>query len=234
MIDIIIPVYNEGKSIVNLIERIKVINLKKVISICYDDENDSTLKHIKNLEKIRLVKNKSIGPTQAILEGIRTSKSDVILIYMADDFDNILLIEKMYYKILEGYDLIIPSRFIKGGEFNSSNYLKKNITKIGSFLINNISGIPVRDSTNAFKMFKVDILNDIKLKSKIGFTFAIELTVKAHLNKNKIFEIASKWNELPNRKSNFKIFKWIPFYFYWFLYAFIHNRILKIFIFFYK
>ena len=127
MIDIIIPVYNEGKNIINLIEKINVINLKKVITICYDDENDSTLEHIKHLKKIRLVKNQSVGPTEAILEGIRTSKSDIILIYMADDFDNILLIEKMYYKILEGYDLIIPSRFIKGGEFNSYNYLKKNL-----------------------------------------------------------------------------------------------------------
>jgi glycosyltransferase involved in cell wall biosynthesis len=234
MIDIIIPVYNEGKNIIKLIEKINLINLQKIISICYDNENDTTLKHIENLDNIRLVKNKSVGPTKDILEGIKTSKSKIILIYMADDFDNILIIEEMYYKILQGYDLIIPSRFIEGGEFNSSNYLKKTITKIGSFLINNISGIPFRDSTNAFKMFKVDILDQIKLKSKIGFTFAIELTVKAHLNNYKILEIPSKWNELPNRKSNFKIFKWIPFYFYWFLFAFVQNRILKFINFFHK
>ena len=227
MIDIIIPVYNEGKLIVNLLDRLNNINLNKKISICYDSETDTTLKYISNLNNIRLVKNKSTGPTEAILEGIRTSDCDIILVYMADDYDNISLIENMYKEILNGYDLIIPSRFIKGGTFNSSNYIKKIVTKIGSILIKNISGIPYKDSTNAFKMFKINIFEKIKLKSTIGFTFAIELTVKAYLEDYKILEMPAKWSELPNRKSNFKIFKWIPFYFYWFLFAFIKNRIIK-------
>ena len=53
---------------------------------------------------------------------------------------------------------------------------------IFTFLMYFICGIPYRDCTNAFKMFNKEILNKIKLKSKIGFTFALELTIKAHLN----------------------------------------------------
>ena len=67
-------------------------------------------------------------------------------------------------------------------------------------MIHNICGIPFKDCTNAFKMFRRDILNKVELNSKIGFTFAIELTIKSYINGFKIIEIPSTWKELPNRK----------------------------------
>ena len=93
------------------------------------------------------------------------------------------------------------------------------ITNFGSFLMYFICGIPYRDCTNAFKMFNRKILDKIILESKVGFTFALELTVKAHLNNCKIREIPCTWKELPNRKSNFKVFRWLPYYVYWVFYA---------------
>ncbi len=228
MIDIIIPVYNEGKNILPLLEKLNTLKLEYTISICYDSDSDKTLKYIKNTDKIRKVKNPSKGPASAIIEGILTTKSNVVVIYMADDLDNVKLIEKMYSEILKGYDLVIPSRFIKGGEFNNKVFYKKIITILGSYLVNKISGIPFKDTTNAFKMFKIEILKNIEIKSKKGFSFALELTIKSYLNKNKILEIPAVWNELPNRKSNFKILRWMPYYFYWFIYAFLKNRVLRI------
>ena len=118
---------------------------------------------------------------------------------------------------------MIPSRYVRNGEFLNAKLYKKIITDIGSYLINNICGIPFKDCTNAFKMFRRDILNKIELNSKIGFTFAIELTIKSYINGFKIIEIPSTWKELPNRKSNFKVFRWLPYYIYWLIYALIFN-----------
>ena len=68
---------------------------------------------------------------------------------------------------------------------------------------------------------------EIKLNSTTGFTFALELTVKSYLSNFKIVEIPSIWIEATNRKSNFKIIKWIPYYIYWLSYSILKNLISK-------
>ena len=125
----------------------------------------------------------------------------------------------MIKKIENGYDLVIPSRFIEGGKFIGGQFLKKLVTYTGSFLVNRIAGIPFKDCTNAFKMFNKKTKNIIKLDSTKGFTFALELTIKAFFSGLKICELPSIWKNPNYKKSNFKMIQWIPYYFYWFLYS---------------
>ena len=142
---------------------------------------------------------------------------------MADDFENIKLINPMLSLIDEGNDLVIPTRFIPGGNMIGAAKIKEAITRVGSFLLYYLARIPFKDCTNAFKMFSSDLKDKIKFESTTGFTFALELTVKSYLLKSKIIEIPSTWIEIKNRKSNFKIYKWLPFYIYWLLYSMFKN-----------
>ena len=100
---------------------------------------------------------------------------------------------------------------------------KEIVTRIGSYLIYYIARIPFKDCTNAFKMFSKNLKDMIKFESTTGFTFALELTVKSYLLNLKIKEIPSSWIEIKNRKSNFKVYKWLPYYIYWLTYAIIRN-----------
>jgi len=227
-LDIIIPVYNEDENIVRLLKALEdeiVCNFR--VLICYDSESDKTLKYVKNKniinKEILLIKNPKQGPNSAIIEGINSSKAEIILIYMADDFNNIKLINNMINLIERGNELIIPSRFIAGGKMLGANKIKKMITIVGSYLIYYFARIPFKDCTNAFKMFSANLKDKIKLDSTTGFTFAMELTTKSYLLNLKIIEIPSVWIEKKNRKSNFKIFKWLPYYIYWLIYSMIKN-----------
>ena len=227
-LDIIIPVYNEDENIVRLLKVLEdeiVCNFR--VLICYDSESDKTLKYLKNSnvinKEILLIKNPKQGPNSAIIEGINSSKAEIILIYMADDFDNIKLINNMINLIERGNELIIPSRFIAGGKMLGAKKIKKMITIAGSYLIYYLARIPFKDCTNAFKMFSASLKDKIKLDSTTGFTFAMELTTKSYLSNLKIIEIPSIWIENKNRKSNFKIFKWLPYYIYWLMYSMIKN-----------
>ena len=227
-LDIIIPVYNEDENIVRLLKALEdeiVCNFR--VLICYDSESDKTLKYVKNKniinKEILLIKNPKQGPNSAIIEGINSSKAEIILIYMADDFNNIKLINNMINLIERGNELIIPSRFIAGGKMLGANKIKKMITIVGSYLIYYFARIPFKDCTNAFKMFSANLKDKIKLDSTTGFTFAMELTTKSYLLNLKIIEIPSVWIETKNRKSNFKIFKWLPYYIYWLIYSMIKN-----------
>ena len=227
-LDIIIPVYNEDENIVRLLKALEdeiVCNFR--VLICYDSESDKTLKYVKNKniinKEILLIKNPKQGPNSAIIAGINSSKAEIILIYMADDFDNIKLINNMINLIERGNELIIPSRFITGGKMLGAKKIKKMITIVGSYLIYYFARIPFKDCTNAFKMFSANLKDKIKLDSTTGFTFAMELTTKSYLLNLKIIEIPSVWIENKNRKSNFKIFKWLPYYIYWLMYSMIKN-----------
>ena len=232
-LDIIIPVYNEDENIVRLLKTLEdeiVCNFR--VLICYDSESDKTLKYVKNTniinKEILLIKNPNQGPNSAIIEGINSSKADIILIYMADDFENVKLINSMVNLIEQGNELVIPSRFIQGGKMLGAKKIKKMITIIGSYLIHYLGRIPFKDCTNAFKMFSASLKNKIKLDSTTGFTFALELTTKSYLLDLKIIEIPSIWIEIRNRKSNFKIFKWLPYYIYWLLFSIVKNYTLRI------
>ena len=227
-LDIIIPVYNEDENIVRLLKALEdeiVCNFR--VLICYDSESDKTLKYVKNKniinKEILLIKNPKQGPNSAIIAGINSSEAEIILIYMADDFNNIKLINNMINLIERGNELIIPSRFITGGKMLGAKKIKKMITIVGSYLIYYFARIPFKDCTNAFKMFSANLKDKIKLDSTTGFTFAMELTTKSYLLNLKIIEIPSVWIETKNRKSNFKIFKWLPYYIYWLIYSMIKN-----------
>ena len=108
-LDIIIPVYNEDKNIVQLLKALEdevICNFR--VLICYDSDSDKTLKYVKDIniinKEILLIKNPKQGPNSAIIEGINSSKAEIILIYMADDFENVKLINTMINLIEGGND----------------------------------------------------------------------------------------------------------------------------------
>ena len=225
-LDIIIPVYNEDENITRLLKALEdevVCNFR--VLICYDSETDKTLEHFKNTnvisKEILLIKNPKQGPNSAIIEGIKLSNAEIILIYMADDFENIKLINNMINLIIRGNDLVIPSRFISGGKMIGNKKIKKILSTFGAYLMYYLVRIPFKDCTNAFKMFSKNLKEKIKFESTKGFTFALELTTKSYLLNLKIIEIPSIWVEVKNRKSNFKLLKWLPYYIYWLIYSLI-------------
>ena len=232
-LDIIIPVYNEDENIVRLLQSLEnEITCNFRVLICYDSDTDTTLKYIKDNKIIKsevlLIRNPRKGPNSAIIEGINSSNAEIILVYMADDFENIKLINQMINLVEQGNDLVIPSRFMLGGKMIGAAKIKEFVTRIGSYLIYHLARIPFKDCTNAFKMFSASLKDKIEFDSTTGFTFALELVAKSYFLKLKIVEIPSTWIEIGNRKSNFKMLKWIPYYIYWLLYSTVKNYTLKI------
>lgn len=223
--DIIIPVYNEN-NIIRLIEYLE--NSAKNIStiyICYDYEEDTSLHAIKkskysNSKKILLVKNFSKGPCEAIKSGIYYSKAQSIVVYPADDFNNGLLLDKMFGLYLDGYDVICPSRFMQGGLIKNCPFLKLFIVRIVSFTLFYFSKIKTKDPTNGFRMFSRRLLNNVPIESKEGFAYSIELLIKAQKQNFKVIEIPSIWIERKDRKSSFKLIRWSIAYIKWYFSAF--------------
>jgi len=222
-IDILIPVFNEGDTVVKTLKNIiSVVKYDYKIFICYDFDEDNTLRSVKknfpNNSKINFIKNFSQGFNNALISGFRSSRAEAILVFMADDHINHNLINLCYEKYKEGYQLVCPSRFIKGGKMIGNPFLKAVLTRIVSFFLFNFTSFPIKDSTNSFRLFPRKLIEDVEIESKKGFTLSLELTAKAHRLGYKIVEIPTTWMEREKGKSRFKLFSFILPYTRWLFY----------------
>ena len=222
-LDILIPVFNEDKIIIETIQNIfSVIKNNFKILICYDYDEDPTLKIIKenfaNDNRIKFVKNFSKGFNNALISGFKDSKAEAILVFMADDHTNHGMINSCYSKFKEGYHVVCPSRFIKGGKMVGNPLLKSLLTKMASFFLFNFTTFPIKDPTNSFRLFSRELINKVKIESGKGFTLSLELTAKAHRLGYKIIEIPATWIERDTGKSRFKLFTFILPYTKWLFY----------------
>ena len=222
-IDIIIPVFNEGSAIVEVIELLeKKVKTKFRILICYDFEEDNTLEAINKTKRhtvIEFVKNTGIGPCDAVKSGFNASNSECVIVYPGDDISNQKIIDSMYRKYINGADVVVASRFIPGGSMIGCPLIKSILVRAASFSLFMLSSIPVRDASNGFRLFSRKILDSINIQSTHGFTYSLEILVKCNRLGWTIGEVPAEWIERKEGKSNFKVFFWLKMYLKWYFYG---------------
>ena len=221
-LDIIIPVFNEEK--ISYLFELLENNVRTPfrVLLCFDSYKDKTLNcyHSEDYSfDIDLVLNKGKGVHSAILTGFDVSKADALLVYPADDLINTKIIDKMYGYFLKGNHVVVASRFIKGGSMRNCPFPKNLLVRLGSFSLFLLSCIPVMDASNGFRLFSKKLIDHVHIESKKGFTYSIELLVKARRLNFLIAEIPAQWEERSNGKSNFKLVSWISEYLKWYFYG---------------
>lgn len=223
-LDIVIPVYNEGRNIVSALEAIKrEVKTPFRIFICYDFDEDDTLAAIHNYPaesmNIVLIKNPNRGPHAAVRAGLSASTAPAVLVYMADDDYNAGIIDAMVEKFRDGFDVVAAARFIPGGCMVGCSWHKTVITRLGTFALHRLARLPLHDNTNAFRLFSRRLLDTVEIESQHGFTFSIELLAKAVRLGWPVAEVAAQWFERDDKPSRFRVVAWIPHYLKWLAYA---------------
>ena len=223
-LEIVIPIYNEGKNILKLFELFETsVKTKFRILLCYDLDSDDIFSFKNEFERFKfdivLVKNPSAGPCAAIKEGLYFGNSECVIVYPADDFLNINIIDKMYLSFKENIDIVVASRFKKGGSMKGCPMVKSILVRLASSSLYVLSSIPVRDASNGFRLFSRKLLNTVNIESKVGFAYSLELLSKCNRLKFGIYEIPAQWEERIEGSSRFKIIKWLPEYLRWYLYG---------------
>ena len=234
MIDIFVPVYNEGKNIKALFDDIQEkVNSEFRLIIVYDADEDNTIPVIKEIKdnynfEIQLEKNHyGRGALNAVKTGIESAKSKYWVFTMADLSDSIETINIMKEKIDEGYDVVCGSRYIKGGAVVGGPKLKRLLSRCSAIGMRIAAGVPVHDITNGFKMYRTSVLKSVEIESTHGFEIILEIFLKCYLNGAKITEVPAKWYDRTEGKSNFKMWDWIPHYLYWCFYTLKNKRKIK-------
>jgi hypothetical protein len=131
----------------------------------------------------------------------------------------------MYEKILEGYDLVCGSRYMKGSNRIGGNLIKKFLSKSASLALHFLINIPTHDLSNGFNMYRRSIFDEISIESKAGFEILPEITIKSYLNGKRITEVPVEFRERKAGESKFKMWRWMPYYLRWYIYGIIKTLV---------
>ena len=191
-LSIVIPVYNEEKTILEILKRVEVVelpDLEKEIIIIDDGSTDGTKEILKNLERQYkvLYHFNNQGKGAALRTGLRQVSGDFVIIQDADLEYNPQEYPRLLESIIQNKaDIVYGSRNLKDNpRFKKSYYW--GVLFI-SWLTNILYGSKLTDVYTCYKVFKTPILKNLDLKSN-GFEFEEEVTVKALKKKYRILEI---------------------------------------------
>jgi len=199
---IIIPVYNEIKTIKKIIDKINLLkNIKKYIIIVDDGSTDGSKEFIKHKLKNKIYKSifhkKNLGKGAAIKSAQKFVKGDIVIIQDAD----LEYYPKDYKRLLEPFkkkeiNVVYGSRVL-----NKNRYLSKNFTSLLRVFFNHALTIfsnvmnnqNLTDAHTGYKVFRSKIFKKIKLMEQ-DFAFCPEITSKlSKLNEN-ILEVPINYN----------------------------------------
>jgi glycosyltransferase involved in cell wall biosynthesis len=218
-LSVIVPAYNEVKTIRQILERINSVDIDKEIIVVDDGSSDGTdkmLRDIKfnNLKVIHHGSNRGKGA--AVLTGLANAVGAFVIIQDADlEYDPSDYLKLMEVIKKENADLVLGARFIKG-------YKGLLIHKLGNKFLTNLLNILLRvrlnDCFTCYKLLKRESFNELSLNA-FGFEIEIEIITKAIKHKLRIaqtfvsykprsYSEGKKIRIIDGLKAAFSIFKY--------------------------
>ena len=196
-LSVVMPVYNEARTIVAVIERVlqAPVDLAKEIIVVDDASTDGTRQLLENMSpgEIRLVFHAvNRGKGAAIRTGVAQATGDIVLVQDADleydPRDYPLLLEP----ILEGHaDVVFGNRF-HGGPHRVLYFWHYAANRFLTLLTNLLTGLNVTDMEVGYKVFRRDVLQRITLTSD-RFGFEPEVTVKVAKLGCRVYEVPIRY-----------------------------------------
>jgi glycosyltransferase involved in cell wall biosynthesis len=219
---VVVPVYNEADTIgAFCLAARQHLKPSYELLVCYDFDEDTTLAALESIpesqrpENIRLVRNRlGKGVRYAIEAGLRAARHEAVVVTMVDLSDNLADVERMLEEFHRGAD--VDSR---GGGQIGGPLVKRLLSRAAGLSLYWLAGLPTRDATNSFKVYRRSFLERTVIESTAGFCLGLELTVKAHFSGGRVAEVPTVWQDRSAGQSRFRLWKWLPHYLHWYFWA---------------
>ena len=192
-ISVIIPVYNEKSTITEIIARVRAVDLAKEIIIVDDASTDGTSEQLvevgNKFENVNVLSHqKNRGKGAALRTGFASASGEIIIIQDADLEYDPRDYEMLLIPILDGRaDVVYGSRFL-GGPHRVLFFWHYVGNKFLTLFCDALSNLNITDMETGYKVFKKEVLDDIKLKSN-RFGFEPEFTMKIAKKDFRVYEV---------------------------------------------
>jgi dolichol-phosphate mannosyltransferase len=232
-LSVVLPAYNEEGSIKETVRtlyaKLYEEKIDHEIIVVNDNSKDNTLVVLKEIQKTvpTLIIHTNYGPNgfgYAIRYGLERFQGDCVAIMMADLSDDPSDLVLFYRRLCLGdVDCVFGSRFIKGGELVDYPIIKLIINRIANLIIQITIGIKYNDATNAFKLYKRNVINGISPLLSPHFNLTIELSLKSIIRGYTYDVIPNKWYNRKEGVSKLKIKEMGSRYFFILVYCFVEK-----------
>ncbi len=232
VLSIVIPAHNEEGCIVQTIQSVtKLLEEHRIpyeILVVNDNSSDRTEELLKNIQ----LKNNKVcyinnyypnGFGFAVRCGLENFQGDVVAIVMADSSDEPQNIIDYYYKLQEGYDCVFGSRFVKGGKVIDYPRHKLIVNRLANLFIQILFTLKFNDTTNAFKIYRKEVIEGVAPLLSHHFNLTVELPLKAIVRGYSYTTIPITWRNRKTGISKLKIKEMGSRYLFIVLYIFLEK-----------
>lgn len=207
---VITPTYNESKTIAPLINAIHH-SLPEADILVVDDNSpdgcgDLVTKLMKSDKKVHIIKReKKKGIGSAYLEGFSFAleKGYDYIFEMDADLSHDPSYLPFFVEAINDADLVLGARYVPGGGVKNWGFFRRLISMGGNLYARIILGVPYRDLTSGYKLFRKNALRVASIKgvSSEGYSFQIETTYRIYKEGLRVTEIPIQFVDRIHGKS---------------------------------
>ena len=193
-LSVIIPCYNESTTIVEIVQRLRALDLHDMEIIVVDDGSSDGTRAVleKDIKPIvdKIIYHKiNMGKGAALRTGFLEVTGDVVVVQDADlEYDPRNILDMLKLIIDDKADVVFGSRFLGGNPHRVLYFWHYIGNAILTFLSNMFTNLNLSDMETCYKMFRNEVIKKIVIKEN-RFGFEPEITAKISRKQYRIYEI---------------------------------------------
>jgi glycosyltransferase involved in cell wall biosynthesis len=190
MVTVVIPVYNEENTILEVLSRVQELTFRMEVIVVDDCSTDGTrdlLETVRDMPGLRVIlKSKNEGKGAALRDGFAAAEGDIVVIQDADLEYNPAEIPTVIRPLLDGdADAAFGSRFLRDTQDRSLTH--RLLNRFLTTASNTFTGLHLTDMETCYKAFRRNVIRDLPLKQN-RFGFEPEVTAKLARRRYRVVE----------------------------------------------
>jgi len=185
-LSVIVPVFNEGKTVEKILQKLLNLKIAHEIVIVNDGSNDDTAEILNKIRVnysslVRVLKNKkNMGKGSSIRRALEVVSGDFIIIQDADlEYEPEDILRMIEFSNKHNAPVVFGSRFLSGKKISFHYLVNYSLTLFTNLLFKS----HLTDMETCYKLCKLDLIRNLNLRSK---RFEIEPEITTGLLKRKI------------------------------------------------